>query len=317
VPKAQIAKRLGISRNTVAKAIAWEAPPRYERAPQASTFAAVEVQVRQLLVEVPSMPATVLAERVGWTGSSSWFREQVAKIRPEYAPADPADRIVYCAGDQAQCDLWFTPAVVPDTCGAPGPPVLVMVASFSRFVTATMLPTRTTADFLSGAWSLLANQLGAVPRRLVWDNEAGIGRRNHLAAGVTAFTGALATNIVQLKPFDPESKGMVERASQYLETSFLPGRRFCSPQDFNTQLTHWLPSANERTVRVLKARPVDLVDQDRDAMLALPPPAGFAHRIRLGRDYYVRVLSNDYSVDPVAIGRMVDIRADSPRRRSC
>ncbi|MGH2393561.1 MAG: Mu transposase domain-containing protein, partial [Candidatus Limnocylindria bacterium] len=28
------------------------------------------------------------------------------------------------------------------------------------------------------------------------------------------------------------------------------------------------------------------------------------------RDYYVRVLSNDYSVDPVAIGRMVDVHAD-------
>lgn len=312
-PKAQIAKRLGISRNTVAKAIASEGPPKYERAPAVSTFTAVEIPVRQLLAEVPSMPATVLAERVGWTGSSSWFREQVAKIRPEYAPADPADRIMYCAGDQAQCDLWFPPAVVPDTCGAAGPPVLVMVASFSRFITATMLPTRTTADLLAGTWSLLSNQLGAVPRRLVWDNEAGIGRRNHLAAGVTAFTGALATNIVQLKPFDPESKGIVERANQYLETSFLPGRRFTSPQDFNTQLAHWLPVANQRSVRALKARPVDLVDQDRDGMLALPvlpPTAGFAHRIRLGRDYYVRVLSNDYSVDPVAIGRMVDIRAD-------
>jgi hypothetical protein len=32
--------------------------------------------------------------------------------------------------------------------------------------------------------------------------------------------------------------------------------------------------------------------------------------VRLGRDYYLRVLSNDYSVDPVAIGRMVDIHAD-------
>jgi hypothetical protein len=34
---------------------------------------------------------------------------------------------------------------------------------------------------------------------------------------------------VQLKPFDPESKGIVERANGYLETSFLPGRQFGSP----------------------------------------------------------------------------------------
>lgn len=32
--------------------------------------------------------------------------------------------------------------------------------------------------------------------------------------------------------------------------------------------------------------------------------------MRLPRDYYVRVLGNDYSVDPTAIGRMVDVRAD-------
>ncbi len=36
-------------------------------------------------------------------------------------------------------------------------------------------------------WSLLSTQLGAVPRRLIWDNETGIGERNRLAAGVGEF----------------------------------------------------------------------------------------------------------------------------------
>ena len=35
--------------------------------------------------------------------------------------------------------------------------------------------------------------------------------------------GTLGSRLVQLKPYDPESKGMVERANRYLETSFLPG----------------------------------------------------------------------------------------------
>src|SRR3954452_4708208 len=108
-------------------------------------------------------------------------------------------------------------------------PVLVMVASFSKFITAVMIPSRTTPDLLAGMWSLLEQQLGAVPRRLIWDNEAGIGRGGRLADGVAGFTGMLATKIVQLKPFDPESKGIVERSNGYLETSFLPGRRFSSP----------------------------------------------------------------------------------------
>jgi len=33
-----------------------------------------------LLSDYPRMPATVLAERVGWTGSISWFRERVRRF---------------------------------------------------------------------------------------------------------------------------------------------------------------------------------------------------------------------------------------------
>lgn len=314
LPKAQIARQLGISRNTVAKAIGSTDPPSYSRAPVLSSFEPFEVQVRELLGATPSMPATVLAERVGWSGSATWFRQNVARVRPDYAPTDPADRIVYHPGDQMQCDLWFPEPRIPLGDGSTAVrPVLVMVTSFSKFLTAAMIPTRTTADLLAGTWSLLSGQLGAVPRRLVWDNEAGIGRRNRLAAGVGEFAGALATKIHQLKAHDPESKGGVERMNGYLETSFLPGRDFTSPADFNTQLSTWLPTANSRTVRALKARPVDLLDADKAAMLALPPlapPVGLAFQVRLPRDYYVRVHGNDYSVHPAAIGRMVEVVAD-------
>ena len=129
------------------------------------------------------MPATVVAERVGWSRSPAWFRENVARIRPEYAPADPADRISYEAGDQAQCDLWFPEVRIPVGTGKPRVlPVLVMVSSHSRFIMARMIPSRMTGDLLAGMWDLLGS-LGAVPRRLIWDNETGIGRRNSYAAG--------------------------------------------------------------------------------------------------------------------------------------
>jgi hypothetical protein len=108
----------------------------------------------------------------------------------------------------------------------------------------------------------------------------------------------------------------VERANQYLETSFLPGRSFTSPADFNQQLAGWLPRANSRQVRHLHASPADLIALDRAAMSGLPPISprfGFTNRVRLPRDYYVSVIGNDYSVDPVAIGRMVTIRADLAR----
>ena len=234
LPKAQIARQLGISRNTVAKAIGSAGPPVYARAAVVRSFEPFEQQVRQLLAGTPSMPATVLAERVGWTGSPTWFRQNVARVRPDYAPTDPADRIVYHPGDQMQCDLWFPEPRIPLVDGTKVMlPVLVMVASFSKFITAVMIPSRTTADLLSGMWSLLSAQLGAVPRRLVWDNESGIGRRNRLAAGVSEFVGALATRIHQLKAYDPESKGGVERTNATSRPPSYPGANL-SPQPTST-----------------------------------------------------------------------------------
>jgi hypothetical protein len=318
VPKARIAERLGISRTTVIKAVNSDAPPRYERSPGLTSFVVFEPRVRALLAEVPDMPATVLAERVGWTGSIRWFRENVTRLRPEHRPIDPADRLTWAPGDAAQCDLWFPPRKIPLEDGTTKLlPVLVMTAAHSRFVTGQMIPTRKTEDLLLGSWQLI-QQLGRVPRRLIWDNEAGIGRGQRRAEGVASFMGTLATKLVLLPPRDPESKGVVERRNGWFETSFMPGRRFSSPIDFNTQFADWLTLANARVVRTTKAAPIDLLEADRAAMLALPPVPlhlGWRNKIRLGRDYYVRLDTNDYSVDPGVIGRMVDVAADLDRVR--
>jgi hypothetical protein len=109
---------------------------------------------------------------------------------------------------------------------------------------------------------------------LIWDNEPGIGRGKRHAEGVWAFTGALATNLQRLKPYDPESKGIVERRNGYFETSFMPGRTFASPADSNTQFADLLTIANSRVVRPIKACPVDLLDSDRAAMRLTPAVGG-------------------------------------------
>jgi transposase len=318
VPKAQIAVRLRISRTTVIKAVNSESPPRYERAPRPTSFTPFEPRVRRLLAETPDMPATVLAERVGWEGSIRWFRDNVRRLRPEQRKPDPADRLSWAPGDAAQCDLWFPPKRIPLEDGtARLLPVLVVTATHSRFTVGRMIPTRKTEDLLLGSWELI-RQLGRVPRRLLWDNEPGIGRGERRAEGVASFMGILATKLVLLPPKDPESKGVVERRNGWFETSFMPGRQFVSPADFNTQFTNWLERANRRVVRTIGAAPVDVIEADRAGMLPLPPVPlhlGWRNRVRLGRDYYVRIDTNDYSVDPHAIGRLVDVTADLDRVR--
>ncbi|MCY7411643.1 MAG: IS21 family transposase [Salinibacterium sp.] len=318
VPKTRIAERLGISRTTVVKAVQSDSPPSYERRVATTSFTVFEVRVRALLEDDPDLPAVVIAERVGWTGSISWFRQNVKRLRPEHRKIDPADRLIWEPGDTAQCDLWFPPRKIPLEDGTTKLlPVLVITAAHSRFMTGRMIPTRKTEDLLLGSWELI-QQLGRVPRRLLWDNEPGIGRGVRRAEGVASFMGTLATKLVLLPPRDPESKGLVERRNGWFETSFMPGRSFTSPADFNEQFTDWLGRANARVVRTTKAAPTDRLEADRAAMLPLPPiplHLGWRNRVRLGRDYYVRLDTNDYSVDPTMIGRLVDVTADLDRVR--
>src|SRR6185312_3544527 len=116
--------------------------------------------------------------------------------------------------------------------------------------------------------------------------------RVELTGECQAFRGTLATKVIVCRPADPEAKGLIERAHDYLERSFLPGRRFTGPHDFNTQLQR---------------------------MLALPPVApatGWRAALRLPRDHYIRLDGNDYSVHPAVIGRRIEVIADLNRVRA-
>jgi transposase len=316
MPIRAIARKLGISRTTVQRAVISDRPPKYERAPKGSVVDAAEPRIRELLQVWPDMPATVVAERIGWGRGMTVLRERLREIRRDYTPVDPASRTAYEPGELIQCDLWFPPADIPLGFGQTGsPPVLVMVSGYSRWIMARMLPGRASADLIAGHWQLLA-ALGAVARALVWDNEGAVGSwrggRPRPTEDFAAFAGLLGIRIIQCRPGDPEAKGLVERANGYLETSFMPGRVFASPSDFNVQLQDWLRRANRRVHRSLQARPSDRIDADRAGMLALPPvdpPGWWRTSLRLPRDHYVRIDTCDYSVHPLAIGRRIEVKA--------
>jgi transposase len=325
LPIKLIARTLGISRNTVRAALASDGPPRYERKLAGSAVDGFEDAIRAQLKDVPTMPATVIAERVGWTRGLTVFKERVRELRPVYLPPDPAGRTTYEAGDIAQCDLWFPPTTVPVGFGQTRSPlqlpVLTMVLGYSRWLSAILIPSRRSEDLFAGWWQLIG-ALGVVPRTLVWDGEGAIGRwrsgKVELTGDCQAFRGVLGTKVVVLKPAEPEHKGIIERAHDYLERSFLPGRTFTGPGDFNHQMRGWLQMVNGRTRRVLGCAPTDRIGADRQAMLALPPvpPAvGWRNATRLARDHYVRLDSNDYSVHPGVIGRRIEVVADLDRVR--
>src|SRR4051812_37649725 len=299
MPIKAIGRVMGVSKNTVKAALRSDGPPKYERPGRGSVVDEVEPRIRELLQAVPTMPATVIAERIGWDRSIRVLRDRVAELRPVYLPPDPASRTAYVAGEIAQFDLWFPPITLPvgfgQTRPAPQLPVLTMVCGYSRTAAAVLIPSRTAEDLMAGWWQLIA-ALGVVPRVLVWDGEGAIGRwrggRSELTKECQAFRGTLGTKVIICRPADPEAKGLIERAHDWLERSFLPGRGFASPAEFNTELAAWLAVANTRPKRALGCAPAERITADKQAMLALPPVApavGWRCSTRLPRDHYIRL----------------------------
>ena len=318
IPIKEIVRRTGIARNTVRAALRSGEPPGYERPAKGSAVDPFEPEIRRLLMTDPRIPATVIAERIGWERGITVLKERVAELRPLFVPADPSSRTTYQPGELAQWDLWFPERRIPVGYGQTAIlPVIVGVSGASRTMTGEMIPSKQTHDVLGGHSACLT-QLGGVPRLGVYDGEAAFSSRRSGKVTFTEefsrFRGALAMGAYVCKPGDPEAKGMVERAIRYLTTSFLPGRAFVSPTDFNGQMHDWITNrANVRVHHTLRARPIDLIDEDRRAMRPLPSPmpdVAWRTQVRLGRDHWIRYATNDYSVHPRAVGRRVDVRAD-------
>lgn len=128
-----IARHLGISKNTVKKALASAGPPKYQRSAKGSIVDAVEPRIRELLRVFPDMPSTVIGERIGWARGRTVLFDRIAELRPLFRVPDPVSRTDYQPGELAQCDLWFPPVDIPAGFDqVVRPPVLVMVSEFGR-----------------------------------------------------------------------------------------------------------------------------------------------------------------------------------------
>jgi hypothetical protein len=87
----EIARALGVSRHTVARALAAVDPPVYHREPVGSMVDSFVPELTRLLRVNPGLKSTVLAERVGFNNgvSTSVFRARVALLKQQLGVVDP------------------------------------------------------------------------------------------------------------------------------------------------------------------------------------------------------------------------------------
>lgn len=280
-----------------------------------------EPQIREQLAQWPMMPTTLIAERIGWDQSMQVLAEQAAELRLIYShQLQDTSQSRYPPGEVAQCGLWFPPIEVPVGFGqirsARQLPVVTMITGYSRWFTATLIPSRHPKDIFGGLWELLTT-LDAVPQVMTWDTDAAISRweagRIRLSDECADFFAALGAKLIIGRQADPLARELIEEAHTYLERSFLPGRTFSSPADFNVQLRDWLHMSNTRQRKPPELSPAELIGLDKRAMLRLPPippPSGWHLSVKIAGDPFVDFDSNRYSLNPAMNGRRVELFAD-------
>ncbi len=312
----ELARRFGVDRNTVRRALRSEAPPVYRRAPAGSKLDPFKDEIHRLLRADPRLPGQRIRELIaplGFEGAKTIVDDYLREVRPLFRAERTYQRTVYQPGEICQFDLWEPAAEVPVGHGQTRRAwVVVACLGFSRAAAGALIFSKQTPDLLFGIGRCLWS-LGALPQTLVWDRQAGIhGHGGRPSEEFAAFCGQLRVDWQFCAPADPQAKGVVERLQDFIERSFEPGRAFANELDFQLQLDTWFAErANVRHHKTLRCRPVDRLVEEQAVMTPLPAAAPDTDRrwvLRVPPDPHLRFDTNDYSLDPGLVGRRVEAR---------
>jgi hypothetical protein len=119
-------------------------------------------------------------------------------------------------------------------------------------------------------------------------------------------------------PYWPRAKGKVERGVGYVKRSFLEGRVFVDLADLNRQADHWVDTvANVRVHGTTGERPCDRYMQEAASLRRYEVVPVYDSRPveirKVMSDSHIRYQGVFYSVDPVAVGHSVVVKAGSER----
>ena len=268
-----IAKLLGISHNTVKKALASEAGPSYARPkvinPAIEPFIAY-IEERYIVKKL--LRSRVLNELIskGYKGSESAFYRYTDKLQPRvkrtYQPYETAP------GEQAQFD--WSPYTIVIGGKVTKVYVFAYILGFSRFrcYEASLSQTQgSTFDALEN--SIIES--GGSPERIQTDNATCFvtnASRENLVWNprYQQLCGHFAMKPTRSLPGHPWSKGKVERPFDFLEEQFIKGNEFISFEHFCKRLKEFQHEVNNRIHHTTKQKPIELFESERSSLTALP-----------------------------------------------
>lgn len=332
-----IAKQLGLHHSVVTRVLAANAVT-FARQQRISKLDPYLPFIQETLEKYPRLNAARLHQMVkqrGFTGSKDYFRHYIKRIRPK-PKGEAFLRLTTLPGEQGQVD-WGCFGKLKIGNAERRLLAFVMVLSWSRRMFVRFYLGDHTANFLRGHVEAFEHWQ-SLPRELLYDNLK--------TAVVERIDSAIRFNSDLLKlsahyrfaphPVPvarPTSKGRVERAIQYVRSSFFAARQFDDLDDLNRQATQWcINEASERRCPGNKMLTVEeAFELERPSMLRLPDtpyPVYDRKPVSIGKTPYARFDGNDYSVphefarrtllveatvDRVSIVDGIDVIAEHPR----
>jgi transposase len=314
-----VARRLGVSRNTVAKLAAEAVPQPYRKPPRTSKLDPYKPYLESRLQEYPLSGVRLLEEirPMGYSGSIDVVCRFIRPLKgDQQRRAKATVRFETPPGHQAQID-WAHCGRFQDALGTPvAIYVFTMVLGFSRmlfvkFTTRMDLPTLLECHMEAFAF------FGGWPKELLYDNMAQVrlpgGEWNRLYLDFAHHYG-LTPRTCRVRR--PRTKGKVERVIDYIKDNFLLGRTFCDLADLNAQGRHWLThTANVRTHGTTRERPIELMAKEMLTPLSAAP----AYRLRqicprrVDAEGYVHLHRSRYSTAPEHVGKQVIVEEAGQR----
>ncbi|MDQ7981468.1 IS21 family transposase, partial [Paraburkholderia sp. SARCC-3016] len=226
ISEREIARRLGISRNTVARYLAAGDVPRYkQRDPRPTKLEAFKTYVfeRMQAAAPETIAAPALLRELRALGYEGQLRslQSLMKLHTPLAKPDPIVRFETDPGRQMQCDF------VVFRRGAHPLYAFTATLGFSRWRWARFT-TNEKAETLVACHHALFDELGGVPREILYDNARTIVvQRDAYGPGQHRWHSGLLdvakrySFIPRLcQPHRPRTKGKVERFHRYLRGNF-------------------------------------------------------------------------------------------------
>jgi transposase len=320
VSQREIARRLGISRNTVRRLAGADESPRYRRAAAGSMLDPLEPVLQRLLEDWPDIRAPrvteILREDYGYPGSVDLVRRRLARLRPR--PVRPAQRTGYRPGQVLQVD-WAEMPTRPRIAGRERRVyALIATLPYSGAQTAHFSFDLTAESFLEGHVRIF-DWLDGVARECVYDNlRSAVARRD--GDRVTwnqrflALRGHYAFHATACTPATPREKGSVEGGVRHLKSGFWPARRFRSLSELDEQYARWRDGVCNRRIHATGRFAVaDRLAHEREVLRPLPPAAfdfAGARPVRVPLDGYLKFGGNFYRAPLTLVHQRVELRFD-------